>query len=227
MRLSSILLAWWLPVSFICGGLVLLVSCYDSSLCANISYCMMLVGVIWLLFWASSNERITKGESLVTNERPSTPPTPAVHDFRPELEARIREAAEFRAELAAKQDEIATLKAGLNRTDTSELNEAIADFFVAFEFERSRAEGSTSEALQSLQQPFEHLFSAASLIKGYPNPGERFVDQPAGSCKVFKTEPATSPDQKGTIKVVRSPWVGFMVNEKLKVVVASNISVYA
>jgi hypothetical protein len=65
------------------------------------------------------------------------------------------------------------------------------------------------------------------LVKGAPTPGERFVDQPAGSCKVFKTELSSEAAMKGTIMAVRSPWVGFMANGKLKVIIASNVSVYA
>jgi hypothetical protein len=71
------------------------------------------------------------------------------------------------------------------------------------------------------------LFAAASLVNGAPNPGDRFIDQSAGTCKVFKTELTSDAALKGTIKVVRSPWVGFMANGKLKVITASNVSVYA
>ena len=144
-----------------------------------------------------------------------------------ELEARIREAAAFKAELEAKHAEIAALKSGLNRTDAAELNEAIAQLYVGFEFERGRAEGDFAQVLAGLSESVDSLFTAAALVKGAPKPGERFVDQPAGSCKVFKTEVTSDAALKGTIKVVRSPWVGFMANGKLKIVTASNVSVYA
>jgi hypothetical protein len=144
-----------------------------------------------------------------------------------ELAARIREAAAFKVELEAKNAEIAALKSGLNRSDTTELNEAIAQLHVGFEFERGRADGEFAQVLAGLSESVDSLFTAAALIKGAPTPGERFVDQPAGSCKVFKTELTSDAALKGTIKAVRSPWVGFMANGKLKVITASNVSVYA
>jgi hypothetical protein len=80
--------------------------------------------------------------------------------------------------------------------------------------------------LTGLAESVDVLFSAAALIKGFPKSGERFVDQPAGSCKVFKTEFTTDAALKGRIKDVRSPWVGFNLDGKLKVVTPSNVSVY-
>ncbi len=147
--------------------------------------------------------------------------------LRLDLEARIREASEFKAELEARRTEIAALKSGLNRTDSAELNEAIAQLYIDFEFERGRAEGEFAQVMAGLSESVDSLFTAASLVKGAPNPGDRFIDQPAGSCKVFKTEPTSDAALKGTIKIVRSPWVGFMANGKLKIITSSNVSVYA
>jgi len=204
------------------------VSWHDSTLMVFTSYVIIVSSVTWLLLWSAVVEGIKSKKDTVVDAR-SNSDAIAQNSFKnsTELEARVREAATFKAELMAKQEEIAALKAGLSRADTAVINEAIADFFIAYEFERRREEGSSSNALDGMLQPMEQLLAAACLVKGYPNPGERFVDQPAGTCKVFKTEPAGSPELKGTIKVVRSPWVGFMVNGKLKVIVACNISVYA
>jgi hypothetical protein len=179
-------------------------------------------GVLGLLLWAS------EADKLLSTETAAITPVPfEKSDVSAELEARIREAAAFKVELEAKHAEIAALKSGLNRSDATELNEAIAQLYVGFEFERGRAEGEFAQVMAGLSESVDSLFAAASLVKGAPNSGDRFIDQPAGSCKVFKTEPTTDASLKGTIKVVRSPWVGFMANGKLKVITASNVSVYA
>lgn len=188
----------------------------------------MIAGVFWLLLWADTND--AKGAR--SNERTVQPVDETslaneIKVLRSELQVRIREAAQFKVELEAKRAEIAALKSGLNRSDATELNEAIAQLYVGIEFERGRAEGEFAQVLAGLSESVDSLFAAAALVKGAPNPGERLVDQPAGSCKVFKTELTSEAALKGTIKVVRSPWIGFMANGKLKVITASNVSVYA
>jgi hypothetical protein len=228
MLKSKIVSAWWMPVVLIIAGVGLLAFYFETPSLSFVSYLMIIAGVFWLLLWAYavdaklplSNERLVSSveESSIAIE---------IKAVRSELEARIREAAQFKAELEAKRAEIAALKSGLNRSDATELNEAIAQLYVGFEFERGRAEGEFAEVLAGFSESIDILFAAAALVKGAPTPGERFVDQPAGSCKVFKTELTSDAALKGTIKVVRSPWVGFMANGKLKVITTSNVSVYA
>ena len=224
---DSFLLFWWMPLILILGGLGLLVAWIEVPVVCFSAFILLTLGVLWLFIWATKCDRVpTHRLSLVSS--------PVVASnienesrLNVELEARIREAAQFKAELEAKRAEIAALKSGLNRSDATELNEAIAQLYVGFEFERGRAEGEFAEVLAGFSESIDNLFAAAALVKGAPTPGERFVDQPAGSCKVFKTELTSDAALKGTIKVVRSPWVGFMANGKLKVITTSNVSVYA
>jgi hypothetical protein len=205
-----------------------LVSFHENQIFSFISYVLLVLGVSLLLYWAtaedkknSTNRQVQPSSCTVSSE------ASVIAGLRVDLASRIRESSDFKVELEAKRIEIAALKAGLNRTDAAELNEAIAQLYVGFEFERGRAEGEFAQVLAGLSESVDSLFAAASLVKGAPNPGDRFIDQPAGSCKVFKTELTSDAALKGTIKVVRSPWVGFMANGKLKVITASNVSVYA
>jgi hypothetical protein len=219
---------WWAPVFLIAAGVGLLSFYFETPSVSFISYSLMIAGVFWLLLWADAiDAKGPRSNECVGQSVDETSLANEIKALRSELQARILEASAFKAELEAKHSEIAALRAGQNRTDSAELNEAIAQLYIAFEFERGRAEGEFRQILAGLMESVDSLFAAAALVKGAPAPGARFVDQPAGACKVFKTEPAGSPELKGTIKVVRSPWVGFMVNGKLKVIVASNISVYA
>lgn len=228
MRLIQLLTVWFFPVFVISLGLGVLVSFKQNDILTFVSYVLLVLGVSLLLVWATSEDK------RITSRRPNNlsgidilADSSMAVKLRLDLDSRIREAAAFKAELEAKHTEIAALKSGLNRTDTAELNEAIAQLYVGFEFERGRAEGEFAQVLAGLSESVDSLFTAAALIKGAPTPGERFVDQPAGSCKVFKTELPSDAALKGTIKAVRSPWVGFMANGKLKVITASNVSVYA
>jgi len=224
---DSFLLFWWMPLILILGGLGLLVAWIEVPVVCFSAFILLTLGVLWLFIWATKCDRVpTHRLSLVSS--------PVVASnienesrLNVELEARIREAAQFKAELEAKRAEIAVLKSGLNRSDATELNEAIAQLYIDFEFERGRAEGEFAQVMAGLSESVVSLFTAASLVKGAPNPGDRFIDQPAGSCKVFKTEPTSDAALKGTIKIVRSPWVGFMANGKLKIITSSNVSVYA
>jgi len=228
MRLSQLVSNWFLSVLVISLGVGVLVSFHENQILSFISYVLLVLGVSLLLYWAtaedkknSTNRQVQPSSCVVSSE------ASVVAGLRVELASRIRESSEFKLELEAKRTEIAALKAGLNRTDAAELNEAIAQLYVGIEFERGRAEGEFAQVLAGLSESVDSLFAAASLVKGAPNPGDRFIDQPAGSCKVFKTELTSDAALKGTIKVVRSPWVGFMANGKLKVITASNVSVYA
>jgi hypothetical protein len=225
---TKIVSLWWAPVVLITTAIGLLTFYFETPSISFVSDLLMIMGVFWLLLWADaidakvpcSNERLVPSleESAIAIE---------IKAVRSELDSRIREVAAFKAELDAKHAEIAALKSGLNRSDASELNEAIAQLYIGVEFERGRAEGEFAQVMAGLSESVDSLFAAASLVKGAPNPGDRFIDQPAGSCKVFKTELTSDAALKGTIKVVRSPWVGFMANGKLKVITASNVSVYA
>ncbi len=215
-------LYWGVPIVAIISGVGGFVYDINNNLVSTLAYFLITFGFAGLLWWATRiDEAKTSRRELLASRQPATI---LVKD---ELEARIREAAQFKAELEAKRAEIAALKSGLNRSDATELNEAIAQLYVGIEFERGRAEGEFAQVLAGLSESVDSLFAAAALVKGAPTPGERFVDQPAGSCKVFKTELTSDAALKGTIKVVRSPWVGFLANGKLKVITASNVSVYA
>lgn len=228
MKPSRLASYWFLPVLVISLGVGGVVFFHESKPISFMSYMVLVFGVSLLLYWATVEDR--KNSNVRRGQRSScTIPSEdsIVAGLRIDLASRIREAAQFKAELEAKRAEIAALKSGLNRSDATELNEAIAQLYVGFEFERGRAEGEFAQVLAGLSESVDSLFAAAALVKGAPTPGERFVDQPAGSCKVFKTELTSDAALKGTIKVVRSPWVGFMANGKLKVITASNVSVYA
>lgn len=220
--------SWWLPVALFLAALSGLVFKSNEGGLPVFSVILLAMSIAWLLIWASFEGGATGVLRSPSLAQPRVNPAQVeLVKVRIELESRIREASEFKAELEAKRAEIAALKSGLNRSDATELNEAIAQLYVGFEFERGRAEGEFAQVLAGLSESVDSLFAAAALVKGAPTPGERFVDQPAGSCKVFKTELTSDAALKGTIKVVRSPWVGFMANGKLKVITASNVSVYA
>jgi hypothetical protein len=219
---------WWLPVALFVAALLGLVLKSNQGGLPVIPLALLALSIIWLLVWASfdvNSTRVSRSSELPRHDIGSC--EVELVRLRAELESRISEAVDFKAELQAKGAEIAALKSSLNRTDVAELNEAIAQLHVGFEFERGRADGEFAQVLAGLSESVDGLFAAAALVKGAPNPGERFVDQPAGSCKVFKTELTSDVALKGTIKAVRSPWVGFMANGKLKIVTASNVSVYA
>ena len=219
---SKSTLAWCIPVFSIIIGLGFIIYDSDSDLVCMLAYFLLIFGVFGLLYWAGLVD-VSVSTRLSVPVLSNSDRSNLIKD----MEARIREAAEFKTELEAKRAEIAALKSGLNRTDAIELNDAIAQLYVAFEFERGRAAGEFAQVLTGLSEPVEGLFSVAALVKGVPIPGERFVDQPAGSCKVFKTELTSDAALKGKIKEARSPWVGFMANGKLKIIIASNVSVYA
>jgi hypothetical protein len=224
----ALLILWWLPILLLTVGVGLLVAFTDNPAASFISYLLMVAGTFSLLLWSSAVDERVRHVPLSVVKSGDKPTCEVEHpDVRAELGARIREAAAFKAELEAKRAEIAALKSGLNRTDAAELNEAIAQLYIDFEFERGRAEGDFAQVLAGLSESLDGLFAAAALVKGAPTPGERFVDQPAGSCKAFKTELTSDVALKGTIMTVRSPWVGFMANGKLKIITASNVSVYA
>ena len=226
--MSYFLNAWWGAILLFCTGLSLLLAYGERPLALFVSFTMLILAVLWLLLWATDVDRNSKASRQGSGSRVGDAvDSVGISRLQSELEARIREAAAFKAELEAKHAEIAALKSGLNRTDAAELNEAIAQLYVGLEFERGRAEGDFAQVLAGLSESVDSLFAAAALVKGAPTPGERFVDQPAGSCKVFKTELTSDAALKGRINVVRSPWVGFMANGKLKVITASNVSVYA
>lgn len=219
---------WWAPILVISLGIGSLSFFFESPYISLAAYLLIVLGVFWLLLWADSIDGKVHG-SHGRVDKPVAESSLALElaAARSELEARIREVAEFKAEMDAKRGQVDALKAEINRTDTAELNEAISQLYVDLEFERGRAVGKFAEVLAGLSQSVEGIFTAAALVKGSPIPGERFVDQAAGSCKVFKTELTSDATLKGTIKEVRSPWVGFMANGKMKIITASNVSVYA
>lgn len=215
---------WWQGIVLFATALSFLIISHDNDFTLFASFLSFVLSFLLLLVWATTIDRASSMACRADLEIPNNRP---IGVGSADLEARVREAAQFKAELEAKREEISALKAGLNRSDAAELNEAIAQLYIDLEFERGRAEGDFAQVLAGLSESVDSLFTAAALLKGAPKPGERFVDQPAGSCKVFKTELTSDAALKGTIKAVRSPWVGFMANGKLKVITASNVSVYA
>lgn len=228
MRLSLFVSSWFMPVLMICVGVGVLVAFNQSDILLFVSYVLLVLGVSLLLIWANEEgESKSSALHVVPSAGSISSESQSIEALRHDLASRIREVAEFKAELEAKRVQIDALKSGLNRTEVTELNESIAQLYISLEFERGRADGEFALILSGLSESFDALFAAAALVKGAPAPGERFVDQPAGSCKVFKTELTPDASLKGTIKAVRSPWVGFMANGKLKVITPSNVSVYA
>jgi len=228
MRLGLLLSSWVIPVLMICLGIGVLVAFNQSDILLFVSYVLLVLGVSLLLFWATEEgKRKPSALHVVPSAGSISSEAQSIEALRHDLASRIREIAEFKAELEAKRVQIDDLKSGLNRTEAAELNESIAQLYISLAFERGRAEGELALILSGLSESVDILFSAAGLVKGAPTPGERFIDQPAGSCKVFKTELTSDAALKGTIKAVRSPWVGFMANGKLKIITSSNVSVYA
>lgn len=228
MRFGLFLSSWVMPVLMICLGIGLLVAFSQSDILLFVSYVLLVLGVSLLLFWAwEEGKRKSSAQNFVPSSSSIRSEAESIVALRDELSSRIREVAEFKAELEMKRAQIDALKAGINRTEDAELNESIAQLYISLEFERGRADGEFAQILSGLSEPVDALLSAAGLVKGVPAPGQRFIDQPAGSCKVFKTELTSDAALKGTIKAVRSPWVGFMANGKLKVITASNVSVFA
>ena len=214
---------WWQGIVLFTTALSFLIISHDNDFTLFASFLSFVLSLLILLVWATTIDRVSSMACRADLEIPNNRPTGVGST---DLEARVREAAQFKAELEAKREEISALKAGLNRSDAAELNEAIAQLYIDLEFERGRAEGDFAQVLAGLSELVDGLFAAAALVKGAPTPGERFVDQPAGSCKPFKTELTSDVALKGTIMTVRSPWVGFMANGKLKIITASNVSVY-
>ena len=170
---SKSTLAWCIPVFSIIIGLGFIIYDSDSDLVCMLAYFLLIFGVFGLLYWAGLVD-VSVSTRLSVPVLSNSDRSNLIKD----MEARIREAAEFKTELEAKRAEIAALKSGLNRTDAIELNDAIAQLYVAFEFERGRAAGEFAQVLTGLSEPVEGLFSVAALVKGVPIPGERFVDQP-------------------------------------------------
>jgi hypothetical protein len=165
MRLIQLLTVWFFPVFVISLGLGVLVSFKQNDILTFVSYVLLVLGVSLLLVWATSEDK------RITSRRPNNlsgidilADSSMAVKLRLDLDSRIREAAAFKAELEAKRAEIAALKSGLNRTDAAELNEAIAQLYIDFEFERGRAEGDFAHVLAGLSELVDGLFAAAALF---------------------------------------------------------------
>lgn len=167
---------------------------------------------------------------------PAPAPAPAavagsaeVQELRQALEARAKEAVDFKNAIEKKNREIETLRAGQNRSDLKEVNEAIAGLLQSVEFFKQRlaAQKDTLEnLLPQVEEAIGDVFERAKLLKGLPEVGQRLADQPVDSCTIFNRVPAPTPEQKGQICEVRNSWVGFKVDQRLVIVSPSRIAVY-
>lgn len=152
-----------------------------------------------------------------------------VQELRQALEARAKEAVDFKNAIEKKNREIETLRAGQNRSDLKEVNEAIAGLLQSVEFFKQRlaAQKDTLEnLLPQVEEAIGDVFERAKLLKGLPEVGQRLADQPVDSCTIFNRVPAPTPELKGQIVEVRNSWVGFKVDQRLVIVSPSRIAVY-
>lgn len=152
-----------------------------------------------------------------------------VQELRQALEARAKEAVDFKNAIEKKNHEIEILRAGQNRSDLKEVNEAIAGLLQSVEFFKQRlaAQKDTLEnLLPQVEEAIGDVFERAKLLKGLPEVGQRLADQPVDSCTIFNRVPAPTPEQKGQICEVRNSWVGFKVDQRLVIVSPSRIAVY-
>ena len=152
-----------------------------------------------------------------------------VQELRQALEARAKEAVDFKNAIEKKNREIETLRAGQNRSDLKEVNEAIAGLLQSVEFFKQRLaaqKDTLDNLLPQVEEAIGDVFERAKLLKGLPEVGQRLADQPVDSCTIFNRVPAPTPEQKGQICEVRNSWVGFKVDQRLVIVSPSRIAVY-
>ena len=152
-----------------------------------------------------------------------------VQELRQALEARAKEAVDFKNAIEKKNHEIETLRAGQNRSDLKEVNEAIAGLLQSVEFFKQRLaaqKDTLDNLLPQVEEAIGDVFERAKLLKGLPEVGQRLADQPVDSCTIFNRVPAPTPEQKGQICEVRNSWVGFKVDQRLVIVSPSRIAVY-
>lgn len=152
-----------------------------------------------------------------------------LQELRQALEARAKEAVDFKNAIEKKNREIETLRAGQNRSDLKEVNEAIAGLLQSVEFFKQRLaaqKDTLDNLLPQVEEAIGDVFERAKLLKGLPEVGQRLADQPVDSCTIFNRVPAPTPEQKGQICEVRNSWVGFKVDQRLVIVSPSRIAVY-
>jgi len=150
-------------------------------------------------------------------------------ELQQELEARKREASDFKKAIETKNREIETLRASLNRTDLKEYHEGIANLLQSVEFFKQRlalGKEAPEAFLPQVEEGILEVLERTKLIKGIPEVGQRLADQPTNSCTIFNRIPAPTPEQKGIIAEVRNSWVGFQVESRLEVVNPSRVAVY-
>lgn len=163
------------------------------------------------------------------SEVTAAPVSAELQELRQALEARAKEAVDFKNAIEKKNREIEALRAGQNRSDLKEINEAIAGLLQSVEFFKQRlaAQKDTLEnLLPQVEEAIGDVLERAKLIKGLPEAGQRLADQPVDSCTIFNRVPAPTPEQKGQIVEVRNSWVGFKVDQRLVIVSPSRIAVY-
>jgi soluble cytochrome b562 len=150
-------------------------------------------------------------------------------ELQQELEARKREATDFKKAIETKNREIETLRASLNRADLKEYHEGIANLLQSVEFFKQRlalGKEAPEAFLPQVEEGILEVLDRTKLIKGIPEVGQRLADQPTNSCTIFNRIPAPTPEQKGIIAEVRNSWVGFQVESRLEVVNPSRVAVY-
>lgn len=186
----------------------------------------LIFGVLWLLLYATDQDRRDAGRSAPVRVPYEGGDVALLQD---EIAARVKEAADFKAALERKNEELRLLRASLNRSDLKAVNEGIAAFFLSAEFLAIRIQAgkeTPDKALTQLMEAADELLVAACLQKGMPRPGERLSELPAGSCTVINKLDAPTPEQKGLLVEVRNSWVGFMSGDQLIIISPSRVSVY-
>jgi hypothetical protein len=197
----------------------------------GVAFTMLNFGSLWLLFYSVEYDAVRAGK-VASAGLPGAGAASEGEDvdrLRAEVSARVREAADFKAALARKDEELKQTRASLNRADLKSINEGIAAFLLSAEFLAMRisaGKAAPDSALPELMAAVDDLLQAAQLTKGMPKPGERLADQPPQSCTIFSKIDAPTPDKKGQLAEVRNSWVGFMSGGQLVIVSPSRVSVY-
>jgi hypothetical protein len=200
-----------------------------------LSFFLLIFGVLLLVMYATGSERGRQAEVVVapkvavSAEKPESPAEGETTKLRQELEARVREAADFKVAIERKNSELDSLRSKLNRKDLAAVNEAVAALYQSVEFLCERAASGKEPAdkvLPQIAEAAEELLVAAQLEKGLPKPGDRLADLPPNSCTIFNRIPAPTPEQKGLLVEARNSWVGFRSDAQLVIVNPSRVSVY-
>ncbi len=199
------------------------------------SFFLLIFGGLLLVMFATAAERGRPADAPVAPKAEKEAGKTAsgsgddVSRLRQDLEARVKEAADFKAAIERKNAELEALRAKLNRKDLVAVNEAVAALYQSVEFLCERASSgkeSPDKVLPQIAEAAEELLVAAQLERGLPKPGDRLADLPPNSCTIFNRIPAPTPEQKGLLVEARNSWVGFRSDAQLVIVNPSRVSVY-